>query len=766
MATQAPTAPDAILSQYLPPPAEDSPRPGLAPSGDIPEMPGTGEPGRRWDVTSQRFVPAPRQSNRAIAGNLAGLVEQMDARLPNTRLIDVHPLNTRVARATGEAEVQPSMLVDSGSRAAVPGINFSGNVILQAERMRVGDRVDAMPLAGSQPPSGSGSGKGKGKHPPRLSTLNRRAQDTNNQIVATNLHDILYQQRPQRADNEGRYVDDERPPQRAGPRMPVLGHNPNLLRTPYQSVFSQTNLTVPEGNSYTNVMSNMDWLNATNLTRMQAEGQTRQRFVEPWYANPGFPNATQQMSASRRAAALTAWQDELNSATSEESEGMPALINSRNTSPRPVQRFPTVVNHFRGDEPTCHICQEEYTHNTVCIRNQCRHSFHAMCWERWINGGHDDCPLCRCSADVVSRYNYIDHAIITQLQPSGSQTANLLTVEVGMQYSPRELDVEAGPSPSGEASAAASTHTTPQSEATGNTAQQFTVVTPVHASPAFSPLVSPRGVTGSEPASSETVFVTFGETLGDTKSWVGESIRQNVTDSNPPRWTLESTLDQQVGSIVPAVGTILNRLAEDPNMSVAYDHAFHTETRMTQGRHGLLVDSGSLGNLGSDAWSVDVGRTSMEHGRIPAEVRRDRVLSVSGVGKGAEKCRYNVKLPVCFAREDGVFTSGTFETPCVKDSYLPGILGLTSMANRRGVLDMVTNKLHFLGPGDYDLAPALPAGTETFQLTVAPSGHLLLPCDHYQDFDNQQTAGNLTLDSSVMALHSNPITVEPVTTEQ
>ena len=88
------------------------------------------------------------------------------------------------------------------------------------------------------------------------------------------------------------------------------------------------------------------------------------------------------------------------------------------------------------------------------------------------------------------------------------------------------------------------------------------------------------------------------------------------------------------------------------------------------------------------------------------------------------------------------------------------------MANRRGVLDMVTNKLHFLGPGDYDLMPALPAGTETFQLTVAPSGHLLLPCDHYQDFDNQQTAGNLTLDSSVMALHSNPTTVEPVTTEQ
>ena len=83
---------------------------------------------------------------------------------------------------------------------------------------------------------------------------------------------------------------------------------------------------------------------------------------------------------------------------------------------------------------------------------------------------------------------------------------------------------------------------------------------------------------------------------------------------------------------------------------------------------------------------------------------------------------------------------------------VPGLLGLTSLSNRHAVLDMNKNQLQFLGPGDYDLCSMLPPGTESYQLLVAPSGHLLLPCDYFKEFDRNQMTGNLTLDQAPLHL--------------
>ncbi len=37
-------------------------------------------------------------------------------------------------------------------------------------------------------------------------------------------------------------------------------------------------------------------------------------------------------------------------------------------------------------------------------------------------------------------------------------------------------------------------------------------------------------------------------------------------------------------------------------------------------------------------------------------------------------------------------------------------------------------ELHLCGPSDYDLVKAVPPGTDIFQLEVAPSSHMVLPC--------------------------------------
>ncbi len=41
-------------------------------------------------------------------------------------------------------------------------------------------------------------------------------------------------------------------------------------------------------------------------------------------------------------------------------------------------------------------------------------------------------------------------------------------------------------------------------------------------------------------------------------------------------------------------------------------------------------------------------------------------------------------------------------------------------------------ELYFGGPGNYDLNTCLPPGTDGFQLEVAPSGRLVLPCCEYE----------------------------------
>ena len=97
---------------------------------------------------------------------------------------------------------------------------------------------------------------------------------------------------------------------------------------------------------------------------------------------------------------------------------------------------------------------------------------------------------------------------------------------------------------------------------------------------------------------------------------------------------------------------------------------------------------------------------------------------------------------------NGEFSSGNYETPIVENSDLPGILGLTSLTKLRALIDLTTNQVHFLGPDNCDLKSVLPPGTESYQLAHAPSGHLLLPCNNFKEFDAAQKNGKLTFDTN------------------
>ena len=75
----------------------------------------------------------------------------------------------------------------------------------------------------------------------------------------------------------------------------------------------------------------------------------------------------------------------------------------------------------------------------VC-RIMCRHMFHAACWERYTdhsaNQDSMSCPNCRGPGRMIAAWPYIDPALVTQFDPSGSgeQVPNTLrTVSSGSQ---------------------------------------------------------------------------------------------------------------------------------------------------------------------------------------------------------------------------------------------------------------------------------------------------------------------------------------------
>ena len=105
-------------------------------------------------------------------------------------------------------------------------------------------------------------------------------------------------------------------------------------------------------------------------------------------------------------------------------------------------------------------------------------------------------------------------------------------------------------------------------------------------------------------------------------------------------------------------------------------------------------------------------------------------------------CEHDGVVPVSMKDEQGMTNLGTFEAPLAPGN-MPALMGRVSLERQRTILDCITHKVYFLGPGDYQqrLEDALPQGTRTFQGEIAPSGHWMLPCSN---FANERSYGDIS----------------------
>ena len=193
-----------------------------------------------------------------------------------------------------------------------------------------------------------------------------------------------------------------------------------------------------------------------------------------------------------------------------------------------------------------------------------------------------------------------------------------------------------------------------------------------------------------------------------------------ATDDESSMWAASSTLS-------------LNNVPMPPVQARSYLAA----TELQDGRLSLLLDLGSVGNLASTDWARRVATEAMKYGHKPRQDRRDKPLIVGGVGKGTQQCTHDCTLPIALQSTDGVALLGTYTTPTINGpSNVTGILGLLAVRGRQGIIDTGNNKLHFPGPGGAQIQ--LSPGSETYDLIDAPSGHLLIPCCHYDKLKQKQ----------------------------
>ena len=369
---------------------------------------------------------------------------------------------------------------------------------------------------------------------------------------------------------------------------------------------------------------------------------------------------------------------------------------------------------FDGEDTECTICRANFAHGEWVCRIQCRHVFHAECWSVHVTDDVVDrgrsllcCPNCRGGTTMVARWKWIDHSRLTQYVSGtdGAQVDN----QLDQPRSANSQSMSASASPAQTVRTPRSTHTDHE-----------------WASP-FVPRAHPSYSFDSSRSSQQGVnLVVLPSTPNDYNDWMATGVGND--------------------GLAASMSATSNRLpAPTPVLPADRERPFPTDTQLRDGRPAMLIDPGSVGNLGGGNWARRVAKKAMDHNRMPSEHRRDRPLSLSGVGRGHQECTHNVTLPIAMRRLGGTHSNGTFQIPTLEGSnaHIPGLLGLQSMRDRNAILDMQTLRLHFCGPGEYDLLSVLPPGTESFQCELAPSGHIVLPCCEYAGADQEEAVAML-----------------------
>ena len=159
----------------------------------------------------------------------------------------------------------------------------------------------------------------------------------------------------------------------------------------------------------------------------------------------------------------------------------------------------------------------------------------------------------------------------------------------------------------------------------------------------------------------------------------------------------------------------------------------HSSTALPDGRLSIIVDVGAWKNLFGRKLVRQAAEMAIAAGYRPKQWKMDTPLRVQGIGNGTQECVWEIRLPIAAEDGSGETHVHSFDTPIVEGTGedVPGLLGLKSIREKKGILETEPGKemLTFPGPGGYEITFA--PGYQQFKLEQAPSGHLVIPISDF-----------------------------------
>ena len=194
----------------------------------------------------------------------------------------------------------------------------------------------------------------------------------------------------------------------------------------------------------------------------------------------------------------------------------------------------------------------------------------------------------------------------------------------------------------------------------------------------------------------ETAAVVLPQTWADADTWHNVNTRLLAPPFHRSMFDKPIPLNRHASRVYS--GTI-NGPGQSSN--------FHRMTRLTDGRHSVMVDSGTVGNLIGEYTAYDMvqrirgaelaPRWSLPAGdRNPHVFDRSQPLNISGVGPGSISCDRECILPLALNQVGLGSVPASFHAPIIPNSHLPPLLGIDTLRAYRSIIDTNTSRIYLL----------------------------------------------------------------------
>ena len=335
------------------------------------------------------------------------------------------------------------------------------------------------------------------------------------------------------------------------------------------------------------------------------------------------------------------------------------------------------VPRYNGTDAECSICQANFQRDESVYRITCNHLFHEECWNTMLDltTGECECPNCRGPATATSLFKCIG----VQTDSSASDRDAARQFRDAARNAVRE-----------------------GSEHARNGRRMF---------------VRPRFLPSSPPSSGgsfETVLMVDNWTTEQMNEW------SNSWTLLPPA---EYFRQGDRGNVItPSTN------AEEVHLKEV------SKTKLAGGRNSFVVDLGSRINIIGSNTEREFAAKTAAAGHPTTYFPRDR-LHVNGVGSDSATCDREMEAPIAVKFEGQPATLQKFRANIAEGcgTNLPAILGATSMQEKDSVLILRSGKEMFVFPGPGGCSIKWSPGTKLLPMQHAPSGHLVVQCDRFED---------------------------------